>query len=93
MPFVHVKYEELVHDPETRFREGRKHLGVPSKPKRSPTDLEAVRNAPVPLKRKAPLRDGLERRLLARLGRSIHHNRVGGVLKRVRFALDVVLKE
>ncbi len=55
--------------------------------------LEAARGASVPLKREAPTRYALERKLLVALRRNIHHNRLGRVLKRLRFALDVVLRE
>src|SRR5262252_6774849 len=51
--------------------------------------LEAARGAPVPIKRAAPTRYALERRLLVALRRNIHRNRLGRLLKRVRFALDV----
>ena len=55
--------------------------------------LEAARGAPVPIKREAPTRYALERKLLVALRRNIHRNRLGRLLKRVRFALDVVLRE
>ncbi len=55
--------------------------------------LEAARGAPVPIKREAPTRYALERKLLVALRRNIHQNTLGRVLKRVRFALDVVLRE
>ena len=55
--------------------------------------LEAARGAPVSVKREAPTRYALERKLLVALRRNIHHNRLGRVLKRLRFALDVVLRE
>jgi hypothetical protein len=161
VPFVHVRYEELVREPETHFRricdhvgipfeaaaiaygeagEGPKGLGDPTGVQRhtkpvttsvsrwaaeiasdaevlelvsrlvdelDPADLEtlgyprdkivaqleAARGAPVPLKRESPTRYALERKLLVALRRNIHHNRLGRVLKRVRFALDVVLRE
>jgi len=161
VPFVHVKYEELVREPETHFRRVCDHLGIPleaeaiaygekgdapgglgdptgvarhtrpvtssvsrwaaeiaAKPatlalvsklvdELDPADLEtlgypragiveqleAARGAPVPLKREAPTRYALERKLLVALRRNIHHNRLGRVLKRLRFALDVVLRE
>jgi hypothetical protein len=161
VPLVHVKYEELVRDPETHFRRVCEHLGVPFEPgaiaygeqgdapkglgdptgvarhtrpvtssvskwaaeiasepatlalvsrvleELDPADLEtlgyprariveqleAARGAPVPVKRAAPMRYVLERRLLVALRRNIHHNALGRVLKRVRFALDVVLRE
>jgi hypothetical protein len=161
VPFVHVRYEELVKDPETHFRRVCEHLGIPfeagaisygehgeapkglgdptgvrqhTRPVTSsvskwaseiagnpetlalvsklvdeldPADLEtlgyprariveqleAARGAPVPVKRQAPTRYALQRRALVALRRNIHHNALGRVLKRVRFALDVVLRE
>jgi hypothetical protein len=161
VPFVHVKYEELVRDPETHFRRVCEHLGIEfeakaiaygesgedfkglgdptgvaqhSRPVTSsvskwaaeiasnpdtlalvsqvvsdldPADLdtlgyprakiveqlEAARGAPVPVKRAAPLRYRLERKVLVGLRRNIHQNSLGRVLKRLRFALDVVLRE
>jgi hypothetical protein len=56
-------------------------------------DLEAARGAPAPSRRSAPLRYALERKLLVALRRNIHHNALGRALKRLRFALDVVLRE
>jgi hypothetical protein len=35
----------------------------------------------------------MQRKLLVALRRNIHHNALGRVLKRARFALDVVLRE
>jgi hypothetical protein len=161
VPFVHVRYEELVSDPEIHFRRVCEHLGIPfeaeaiaygergdapkglgdptgvarhTRPVTSsvskwaaeiaatpetlalvsklvdeldPADLEtlgypraeiieqleAARGAPVSVKREAPTRYALERKLLVALRRNIHHNRLGRVLKRLRFALDVVLRE
>ena len=162
VPFVHVKYEELVRDPETHFRRICEHLDIPfeasaiaygeaeegpSKGLGDPTgvarhtrpvtssvskwaaeiaadeqtlglvcrvidqidpadlevlgyprakileQLEAARGAPPPARREAPLRYRLERKLLVALRRNIHHNALGRVLKRLRFALDVVLRE
>jgi hypothetical protein len=55
--------------------------------------LEEAAGAPVPVKAKAPLRYQLERRLLVALRRNIHHNALGRVLTRARFALDVLLRE
>jgi hypothetical protein len=55
--------------------------------------LAAATGAPVPVKSKGPLRYRLERRLLVGLRRNIHHNALGRVLKRLRFALDVLLRE
>jgi hypothetical protein len=161
VPLLHVRYEELVREPETHFRRVCEHLGVPfeaeaiaygeqgeapkglgdptgvqrhTRPVTSsvskwaaeiaarpdvlalvcrlvdeldPADLEtlgyprakiveqleAAKGAPVPVKRQAPARYALERKLLVALRRNIHHNALGRVLKRVRFALDVVLRE
>jgi hypothetical protein len=45
------------------------------------------------VKRQAPLRYGLQRKALVALRRNIHHNALGRVLRRVRFALDVMLRE
>jgi len=55
--------------------------------------LEAAAGAPVPAKRDNPTRYALERKLLVALRRNIHTNRLGRVLKKVRFALDVLLRE
>lgn len=55
--------------------------------------LEAARGAPVPARAKPPLRYALERKLLVALRRNIHHNALGRQLKRLRFALDVLLRE
>ena len=161
VPLAHIRYEELVRDPETHFRGLCEHLGVPFEmgaiaygdtgeaPKGlgdptgvarhtrpvtgsvgkwaaeiaarpdvlalvsrlldelDPADLETLgyprdqivaelehaRGAPVPVKREAPIRYRLERMLLVALRRNIHQNRLGRVLKRMRFALDVVLRE
>jgi hypothetical protein len=161
VPLVHVKYEELVRDPETHLRRVCEHLGIPfeagaiaygetgdapkglgdptgvqrhtrpvtssvskwaaeiaSKPETlrmvsrvidqlDPADLEtlgyprekivaqleAAAGAPVPVKRDAPTRYALERKLLVALRRNIHTNRLGRALKRLRFALDVLLRE
>jgi Sulfotransferase family len=161
VPLVHVKYEELVREPETHFRRVCEHLGVPFEPRAiaygergeapqglgdptgvqrhtrpvttsvsrwaaeiaanedtlglvsrlidelDPADLEtlgyprativaqlaAARGAPVPTKREVPVRYALERKLLVALRRNIHHNAFGRMLKRLRFALDVVLRE
>jgi hypothetical protein len=158
---LHVKYEDLVRDPETHFRRICEHLGIPfesaaiaygeqseaprglgdptgvgqhtrpvtssvskwaaeiaAKPEvlamvsrlvdeLDPADLEtigypretivaqleAAKGAPVPVKREAPLRYRLERKALVAIRRNIHTNRLGKLLKRVRFALDVVLRE
>jgi len=161
VPFVHVRYEELVRDPETQFHRVCEHLGIPFEPgaiaygeqgdapkglgdptgvaqhtrpvttsvsrwaaeiaanpdvlalvgrlidELDPADLEtlgyprakivaqleAAKGAPVPVKRAAPLRYRLERKALVALRRNIHTNRLGRMLKRVRFALDVMLRE
>jgi hypothetical protein len=66
-------------------------LGYPRE--RIVAQLEAAKGAPVPVKRQAPLRYGLQRRALVALRRNIHHNTLGRVLRRVRFALDVMLRE
>jgi hypothetical protein len=55
--------------------------------------LEAAKGAPVPVKAKGPLRYRMERRALVVLRRNIHQNALGKVLKKMRFALDVVLRE
>src|SRR5262249_10560607 len=55
--------------------------------------LAPARGAPVPVKAQAPLRYRLERKLLVGLRRNIHQNALGRVLKRARFALDVLLRE
>ena len=161
VPFVHVRYEELVRDPEAQFHRVCEHLGIPFEPgaiaygeqgdapkglgdptgvaqhtrpvttsvsrwaaeiaaspdvlalvgrlidELDPADLatlgyprekivaqlEAAKGAPVPVKRAAPLRYRLERKALVALRRNIHTNRLGRMLKRVRFALDVMLRE
>lgn len=55
--------------------------------------LEGATGAPVPVRSKGPLRYRAERKLLVALRRNIHQNALGRVLKRVRFALDVLLRE
>jgi hypothetical protein len=55
--------------------------------------LEAARGAPVPVKREAPTRYALQRKALVALRRNIHHNFLGRALKRLRFALDVLMRE
>jgi hypothetical protein len=57
------------------------------------SQLEAATGAPVPVKAKGPLRYRLERKLLVALRRNIHHNALGRAAKRMRFALDVLLRE
>jgi hypothetical protein len=161
VPFVHVKYEELVKEPETHFRRVCEHLEIPFEEKAiaygesgesfkglgdptgvqrhtrpvttsvskwaaeiasnpdtlalvskvvgelDPADLvtlgyprekivaqlEAAKGAPVPVKPNPPLRYKLERKLLVALRRNIHENTLGRQLKKLRFALDVVLRE
>jgi hypothetical protein len=56
-------------------------------------ELEAAKGGPVPVRAKAPLRYTMERKLLVALRRNIHQNALGRQLKRVRFALDVLLRE
>ncbi len=46
-----------------------------------------------PRKRKAPLRYSMQRKILVGLRKNIHENTLGRVLKRLRFALDVILRE
>ena len=55
--------------------------------------LEKARGAPVPVKRDAPTSYALQRKVLVALRRNIHTNALGRVLKRLRFALDVLLRE
>lgn len=55
--------------------------------------LAAAKGAPVPVRAKGPLRYRLERKTLVALRRNIHHNALGRGLKRVKFALDVLLRE
>jgi hypothetical protein len=161
VPLVHVRYEELVKDPETQFRRVCDHLGIPfeataiaygesgesfkglgdptgvarhtrpvttsvskwaaeiaSKPdvlalvtnlldQLDPADLDtlgyprqkiaeqlaAATGAPAPVRAQGPLRYRMERRLLVALRRNIHHNALGRAAKRLRFALDVLLRE
>jgi len=54
---------------------------------------EAAGRGGRPRKRKAPLRYSLQRKILVRLRKNIHHNTLGRILKRLRFALDVLLRE
>jgi Sulfotransferase family len=56
-------------------------------------DLAAARGAPAPRRRRVPLRYALERKLLVAVRSQIRGNALGRALKRVRFALDVVLRE
>lgn len=55
--------------------------------------LDAARGAPAPERRQIPLRYSLERKALVALRRNIHENALGRALKRLRFALDVLLRE
>jgi len=55
--------------------------------------LEAAKGAPVPVRAKGPLRYRLERKLLVALRRNVHQNALGRALKRLKFALDVVLRD
>ncbi|MFM7143543.1 MAG: sulfotransferase, partial [Alphaproteobacteria bacterium] len=55
--------------------------------------LDAAKGAPAPERRRIPMRYALERRLLVALRRDIHRNALGRALKKLRFALDVVLRE
>jgi hypothetical protein len=48
--------------------------------------------SPGPPRRRPLSRHALERRLLVRLRRNIHHNAFGRLVKRVRFACDVLLR-
>jgi hypothetical protein len=161
VPLVHLRYEDLVHQPEPALRRVCDHLGLAFEPamirygehgdapkglgdptgvarhaepvtssvdtwaaeiaanpetlarvarlvdELDPADLEtlghpraeivaqleAARGGPVPVRREAPLRYALERKALVALRRNIHRNALGRVLKRLRFALDVVLRE
>jgi hypothetical protein len=92
---------EMVSNPETLALVGRvideldpadlATLGYPRE--RIVAQLEAARGAPVPVKRQAPLRYRLQRKALVTLRRNIRRNALGRMLQRVRFALDVVLRE
>jgi len=161
VPLVHVRYEELVRDPEAHFRRVCDYVGIPFEEKAisygesgesfkglgdptgvhqhnrpvttsvskwaaeiatnpetlalvctvldelDPADLEtlgyarekivgqleAAKGAKPPIKAKKPFRYTMERRLLVALRRNIHENALGRVLKKARFALDVVLRE
>jgi hypothetical protein len=57
------------------------------------SQLAAATGSPPPVRAKAPLRYRMERKVLVALRRNIHHNALGRQLKRLRFALDVVLRE
>lgn len=54
---------------------------------------EAEGTGATPRKRKAPLKYTLQRKLLVQIRKDIHQNALGRALKRLRFALDVVLRE
>ncbi len=54
---------------------------------------EAEGKGAKPRKRKAPLKYTLQRKLLVQIRKDIHQNALGRALKRLRFALDVVLRE
>ena len=56
-------------------------------------DLDAARGSPRPAPRRPPLRYALQRKLLVAVRRNIHQKALGRLLKRARFALDVVLRE
>src|SRR5262245_24880165 len=56
-------------------------------------NLAAAKGAAVPVKAKGPLRYRMERKVLVVLRRNIHQNALGRVAKRLRFALDVLLRE
>ncbi len=55
--------------------------------------LDAAKGAPAPERRRIPVRYAIERKLLVALRRDIHSNALGRALKKLRFALDVVLRE
>jgi hypothetical protein len=55
--------------------------------------LDGARGKPGRRKPRGFDRYGMQRKLLVALRRNIHHNALGRVLKRARFALDVVLRE
>lgn len=55
--------------------------------------LAAAKGSPAPVRAKAPLRYRMERKVLVALRRNIHQNALGRQLKRLRFALDIVLRE
>ena len=54
---------------------------------------EAASSGTKPAKRSRPLRYTLERKLLIGLRRNIHKNVLGRVLKKLQFALDVILRD
>ena len=56
--------------------------------------LDQARGRPASRQKRPQLdRYLLQRKLLVALRRNIHHNKLGRVLKRIRFALDVLLRE
>jgi hypothetical protein len=55
--------------------------------------LEGARTRPRRRQRLSLNRYRMQRKLLVRLRRNIHHNALGRVLKRVRFYLDILLRE
>jgi sulfotransferase family protein len=55
--------------------------------------LRAAAGAPVPARTKGPLRYRMERKVLVALRRNIHENAFGRALGRLRFAIDVLLRE
>ncbi len=56
-------------------------------------ELAVAAGAPAPAPRRPPLRYALERKALVALRRNIHGNALGRALRRLRFALDVLLRE
>ncbi len=55
--------------------------------------LDAASGVPAPARRRIPLRYALERKLLVALRRDVHRNALGRALKKLRLALDVILRE
>ena len=55
--------------------------------------LAAATGSSIPARDQAPLRYRLERQLLVAVRPNVHHNALGRLLKKLRFALDVVLRE
>jgi len=55
-------------------------------------ELAAIPGAPPPRRRARLTRYALERRLLVRLRRNLHHNSLGRLVRRVRTACDVLLR-
>lgn len=54
---------------------------------------EAAKSGEMPARRRRPFRYSMERKLLIALRRNIHENALGRMLKKIRFALDVILRE